>query len=38
MIADDVLPFTSSNAIDYIDSPQNQGFVIVPVMKGGSRC
>ena len=38
IITDDVLPFTSGNAIDYIDSPHSQGFVITPVMNGGGRC
>ena len=32
LIADDVLPFTRGNQIDYIDSPRRQGFVIAPVM------
>jgi Fe-S cluster assembly iron-binding protein IscA len=35
LIADDVLPFTTGNEIDYINSSYSQGFVIAPVMGGG---
>jgi Fe-S cluster assembly iron-binding protein IscA len=35
LIADDVMPFTDGNEIDYINSPHSQGFVIAPVMGGG---
>ena len=36
LISDDVKPAASANKIDYMKSPQGEGFIIVP--KSGQSC
>ncbi len=35
LIADEVMPFTDGNQIDYVDTQHSQGFVIAPMLSSG---
>jgi len=35
LIADDILPFTEGNVIDYVSSAYGEGFTIAPASGGG---